>query len=82
MDLWDVEESLMLACWRKTVAVDLHLMMVDDLDVEDILDGESLTFVVRLMTCLQPFDWEPCLVASDLFSTLNFEALHTCFGEH
>ena len=72
----------MLACWRKTVAVDLHLMMVDDLDVEDILDGESLTFVVRLMTCLQPFDWEPCLVASDLFSTLNFEALHTCFGEH
>ena len=82
MDLWDVEESLMLACWMKTVAADLHLMMADDLDVEDILDGESLTFVVRLMKCLQPFDWEPCLVASDLFSTLNFEALHTCFGEH
>merc|ERR1712018_827505 len=57
-------------------------MTVDVLGVMDILDGESLTFVVRLMKCLQPFGWEPCLVASDLFSTLNFVALHTCFGEH
>ena len=84
MDLWEqnVEESLMLACWRKTAAADSYSMTVDVLGVMDILDGESLTFVVRLMKCLQPFDWEPCLVASDLFSTLNFVALHTCFGEH
>ena len=52
MDLWEqnVEESLMLACWRKTVAADL-LMMADVLGVMDILDGENLTFVVRLMKC-------------------------------
>ena len=72
----------MLACWRKTAAADSYWMTGDVLGVMDILDGESLTFVVRLMKCLQPFGWEPCLVASDLFSTLNFVALHTCFGEH
>ena len=84
MDLWEqnVEESLMLACWRKTVVADSCSMTVDVLGVVDTLDGESLTFVVRLMKCLQPFGWEPCLVASDLFSTLNFVALRTCFGEH
>ena len=83
MDLWEqnVWESPLLAYWRKTVAADL-LMMADVLGVMDILDGENLTFVVRLMKCLQPFDWEPCLVASDLFSTLNFEVLHTCFEGH
>ena len=52
MDLWEqnVGESPMLAYWRKTVAADL-LMMADVLGVMDILDGENLTFVVRLMKC-------------------------------
>ena len=57
-------------------------MTVDVLGALDILDGESLTFGVGLMMCLLPFGLGPFQAASDLFSTSNFGALRTCFGEH
>ena len=56
--------------------------MVDVQGALDNPDGESLTFGVKLMQCLQPFGWVPYQAASDLFSTLNFVALRTCFEGH
>ena len=57
-------------------------MTVDVQGVEDIPDGESLTFEGRLMKYLQPFGWNPYPAASDLFSTLNFVVLRTYLEEH
>ena len=54
---------------------------MDALDVQDIPDGENLTFGEKLLMYLRPFELGPRQIASDCFWTLDFGGLHTCFEE-